>query len=110
MADPAFPTIPAPAPALEIPNRWIPSPALRGYLYGVALAVVPLLTGIGLFTPEVAQNVLNIVAAVLAVGGIGLAFANRPKLTAGDFPGKSVADAAETVDHALVVGDVKPVD
>lgn len=105
-----FPTVPTPQPVLEVPNKWIPSPQLRGYLYGIVIAVVPLLSLLGLFTPEVAQNILVIAAAVLAVGGSAVALVNRPKLTVGDIPEVSVKEAAENVDHALVTGGVKPVD
>ena len=40
------------------------------------VATVPLLVAVGLLTGETAQLVLNVVAAVLAVGGGGMALAN----------------------------------
>lgn len=101
-------TIPEPPKVLEVPNKWIPSPELRLWFYRVAGAVVPLLIALGFLTGEIAQLVLNIVAAVLAVGTPVLAGANTPRLTSGDVPDVSVKEAAENVDHAIVVGDVKP--
>lgn len=105
-----FPVIPEPVKTLEVPNKWIPSPELRMWGYRVLVAVVPLLVLLGVFTPDVASNILNIAAAVLAVGGVGLAAVNTPKLTHGDVPETSVKEAAENVDHALVTGAVKPLD
>lgn len=108
--DGTVPTIPSPQPALEIPNRWITSPALRGWAYGVSFAVVALLITIGVLTSDVADNILLLIGAVLGLPGLALARANRPKLTSGDVPDVSVAVAAENVDHAIVIGDVKPLD
>lgn len=45
----------------------------RAYLYRVAVAVVPLLVVLGYLTNDTAQLALDIAAAVLAVGGFGLA-------------------------------------
>lgn len=69
----------AEARATETPNRWIPSPAARTWLYGVVAAVVPLLGVLGILTPDVAGHVLSIAGAVLAVGGLTLAARNTPK-------------------------------
>ncbi len=80
------------------------------WAYRVLVAVVPLLVVLGVVTGEIAQNILTIAAAVLAVGGVGLAAVNTPKLTSGDVPEVSLAEAKENVDHALVTGEVKPVD
>jgi hypothetical protein len=48
----------------------------RAWLYSIMVATVPLLVAVGLLTGDTAQLVLNVVAAVLAVGGGGLALGN----------------------------------
>ena len=48
----------------------------RSWLYSVMVALVPLLVAVGLLTGETAQLVLNVVAALLAVSGGGMALAN----------------------------------
>ena len=40
----------------------------RSYLYSVALSLVPMLVAVGLLTGDLAQLVLNVIAALLAVG------------------------------------------
>jgi hypothetical protein len=52
------------------------TPEIRRHIYSVAIAVVPLLVTLGVLTGDVAGHVLNIVAAVLAVGSSVLARAN----------------------------------
>lgn len=53
-------------------------PEVRRWIYGVIAAIVPLLVMIGSLTDEVAQQIMNITAAVLAVGGSALAISNVP--------------------------------
>jgi hypothetical protein len=48
----------------------------RAWVYRIVLAVVPLLITLGLLTEEVARDILNIAAAVLAVSGSALALKN----------------------------------
>jgi thiosulfate reductase cytochrome b subunit len=48
----------------------------RAWLYSVMVSLVPLLVAIGLLTGDTAQLVLNVVAAVLAVGGGSMALSN----------------------------------
>jgi hypothetical protein len=48
----------------------------RSYLYSVALSLVPMLVAVGFLTGEVAQLVLNVIAALLAVGSGSMALAN----------------------------------
>jgi len=48
----------------------------RAWLYSVMVALVPLLVAVGLLTGDTAQLVLNVIAAVLAVGGGGMALGN----------------------------------
>jgi len=48
----------------------------RAWVYKVAVAAVPLCVSIGIVTGDVAQLVLNVLAAVLGVGAGGMALAN----------------------------------
>ena len=48
----------------------------RAWLYSVATSLIPLLVAIGLITGSTAQLVLNVVAAILAVGSGSMALAN----------------------------------
>jgi uncharacterized membrane protein len=50
--------------------------ARRRWLYQVAVAAVPLLIAIGFLTPDLAQLVLNVIAAVLGVGAGTMALTN----------------------------------
>jgi hypothetical protein len=49
---------------------------VRRYIYGISVALVPLLIGYGLFTNEEGTLILNVIAAVLAVGNSTLALNN----------------------------------
>ena len=48
----------------------------RAWLYKLAVALVPLLVALGIVTQDIAQLVLNVIAAMLAVGAGGLALSN----------------------------------
>jgi DhnA family fructose-bisphosphate aldolase class Ia len=48
----------------------------RAWLYKVAVALVPLLVAVGTVTQETAQLILNVCAALLAVGAGGMALGN----------------------------------
>lgn len=48
----------------------------RRYIYQIAVAAVPLLIAVGFLTPDIAQLVLNVVAAALGVGAGSLALTN----------------------------------
>jgi hypothetical protein len=48
----------------------------RSYLYSVALSLIPMLVAVGFLTGDVAQLVLNVLAALLAVGSGSMALAN----------------------------------
>ena len=50
--------------------------ARRRWLYQVVVAAVPLLIAIGFLTPDIAQLVLNVVAAILGVGAGTMALTN----------------------------------
>ena len=53
-------------------------PHVRKWIYGIIAATVPLLITIGAMTGDVGQQVLNVAAAVLAIGGSALAIKNVP--------------------------------
>lgn len=48
----------------------------RAWLYKIAVAAVPLCVSIGLVTGDIAQLVLNVLAAVLGVSATGMALVN----------------------------------
>lgn len=48
----------------------------RTAIYRVAVATVPLLVALGVFTNEVGGYILNIAAAILSVGATSLALKN----------------------------------
>lgn len=48
----------------------------RAWLYKVAVAAVPLLIAIGVVTGDMAQLILNVLAAILGVGASGMALTN----------------------------------
>lgn len=48
----------------------------RAWVYKVAVAAVPLCVSVGIVTGDMAQLILNVVAAVLGVGAGGMALAN----------------------------------
>lgn len=48
----------------------------RKYIYGVSVALVPLLIGLGVFNAEQGGQFLNVLAAILAVGNSALALGN----------------------------------
>lgn len=50
--------------------------ATRRKIYAVAAAIIPVLTVLGYLSDEVAGQVLNAVAALLAIGASSLAFKN----------------------------------
>lgn len=56
------------------PTFW--TAARRAWLYKVAVSMVPLLIAVGVVTGDVAQLVLNVIAAVLGVGASGMALSN----------------------------------
>lgn len=56
-------------------------PETRKWIYGIIAATVPLLVTLGTLTDEVAGQILNILAAMLAIGGSSLAIANVPPTT-----------------------------
>lgn len=55
------------------------TPQRRAHIYAVIIAAVPLLVTLGVIADDVAQHVLTIAAALLAVGGSELARRNVPQ-------------------------------
>jgi hypothetical protein len=53
-------------------------PAVRKWIYGIIAASVPLLISIGAISGEIGQQILNVAAAVLAIGGSVLAITHVP--------------------------------
>ncbi len=53
-------------------------PAVRKWIYAIIAATVPLLISLGSLTDEIGAQLLNVAAAVLAVGGSALAISNVP--------------------------------
>lgn len=51
------------------------TPQVRSYIYGVCLAVVPLLSAYGVYDESLTPKILGVVMSVL---GFGTAFAHRP--------------------------------
>lgn len=49
---------------------------VRRWIYGIIAATVPLLVTVGSLTGDVAGHIMNVFAAVLAIGGSSLAIAN----------------------------------
>ena len=64
------------ADKFKLPNRWIHSPAVRRYIYGIALATVPILVSYDLFTVEQGGLWLSLVGAALAITSAGVALVN----------------------------------
>jgi len=58
----------------EIAKWW--TAERRAWLYKIAVAAVPLCVSIGLVTGDIAQLVLNVLAAVLGVSATGMALTN----------------------------------
>ena len=70
----------AEAKATITPNRLVPRPEFRNWLYGIAIAVIALLGAVGVITsPELGEKILDVIYAILAIGPIALAKANVPR-------------------------------
>jgi hypothetical protein len=53
-------------------------PHTRKWIYGIVAATVPLLISIGTISGELGAQILNVAAALLAVGGSALAISYVP--------------------------------
>lgn len=63
----------------ETPNKWIPRPALRRYVYTVLAAAGPLVVFYGLATTEEIALWLGVGATILGTPTGALAAANTPR-------------------------------
>jgi hypothetical protein len=54
-------------------------PEVRKWIYGIIATTVPLMIALGTITDDIGAQVLNVAAAVLAIGGSALAITNVPK-------------------------------
>jgi dihydroxyacetone kinase DhaKLM complex PTS-EIIA-like component DhaM len=54
-------------------------PAVRKWIYGIIAATVPLLISLGTITGELGTQILNVAAAILAIGGSVLAIKHVPE-------------------------------
>lgn len=53
-------------------------PHVRKWIYGIVAATVPLLISLGTISNEIGAQVLNVAAALLAIGGSALAITHVP--------------------------------
>jgi hypothetical protein len=53
-------------------------PATRKWIYGIVAATVPLLISLGTITGELGAQILNVAAALLAIGSSALAISYVP--------------------------------
>ena len=53
-------------------------PATRKWIYGIVAATVPLLISLGTISGELGAQILNVAAALLAIGGSALAITYVP--------------------------------
>jgi hypothetical protein len=54
-------------------------PEVRKWIYGIIAATVPLLISLGTITGELGTQILNVAAAILAIGGSVLAIKHVPE-------------------------------
>ncbi|HEY9438274.1 MAG TPA: hypothetical protein VIS29_06425 [Streptomyces sp.] len=67
----------APQHATETPNKWVPSPAVRTYIYGILVVLAAIAVAYGFITAEQGGLWLSLGAAVLGLGNL-LAARNTP--------------------------------
>lgn len=72
------PTTRAEARATQTPNRWVPSPEVRQWMYGILVALAALGVGYGLITTEQSGLWLALASAILGVGNL-IAARNVPR-------------------------------
>lgn len=64
--------------ATQTPNRWIPDPTVRRWLYGILVALAAVGVGYGIITTEQGGLWLSLAAAALGVGPL-VAARNVPR-------------------------------
>ena len=68
----------AEARATQTPNRWVPSPEVRLWMYGILVALAALAVAYGVVTVEQGGLWLSLGAALLGVGNL-IAARNVPR-------------------------------
>lgn len=63
----------------ETPNRWVPRPEVRAWIYGILAAAGPVAVVYGLVTAEQVALWLGLGGAILGIPAGALAAANTPK-------------------------------
>jgi hypothetical protein len=58
--------------------KFNPTPEVRRWIYGVIVAVVPLLTVLNIVSGDVAGHIIAIATAVLGLTGSAMAYRNVP--------------------------------
>ena len=80
MTDPAPTTrAEAKARATHTPNRWVPNPAIRAWLYRIIAAAGPIVVFYGLMSADEAALWTGLGATILGTPTATLAAANTPK-------------------------------
>ena len=67
-----------PVEVTVVPDKFLSAP-VRNWLYEIVLTVIPLLIVWGKLTHDTAQYIINVVAAVLGFGAVGLSKLNKPQ-------------------------------
>lgn len=65
----------------KIDGVWVAHESTRRWLYGIVAALVPVLITLDMLTQDLADGILSVAAAVLAVGSSALATANASDVT-----------------------------
>lgn len=63
---------------MEVPNKWIPKPELRRWLYGVLVGVGLLLVTLGVIDGTIWESIDRLLTYALMIGSGGAAFVNTP--------------------------------
>jgi hypothetical protein len=58
--------------------KFNPTPEQRRWIYGIIVAVVPLLTVLNIVSGDVAGHIIAIATAILGLSGSAMAFRNVP--------------------------------
>lgn len=66
-------------PMAETPNRWIPSPKVREWIFGLLAAAGPIVAFYGYMTQEEIALWLGLGATILGTPGTALAARNVPR-------------------------------
>lgn len=69
------------ANATQTPNKWVPRPELRAWLYGIGIAAAAVLIGYGIITAEQGDLWVSLLGAILGVSN-AVAARNLPRQAA----------------------------